>query len=86
MMEGWLVGGLGTLGGVLFGLAVCGVLARLDIGIAADVYMVEALQVRVDPLEVMMVMASAMVISHLATIFPALRAAGQQPVDAIRYD
>ncbi|MEC9466903.1 MAG: FtsX-like permease family protein [Myxococcota bacterium] len=86
VMEGWLVGGLGTLGGVLFGLAVCGVLARLDIGIAADVYMVEALQVRVDPLEVMMVMASAMVISHLATIFPALRAAGQQPVDAIRYD
>jgi lipoprotein-releasing system permease protein len=86
VMEGWLVGGLGTIAGVIGGLLICAVLARLDIGIAADVYMVEALQVRVDPLEVSMVVVAALVISHLATIFPALRAARQQPVDAIRYD
>lgn len=60
------------------------VLAKLKIAIAADVYMVESLQVRVRFFEVLLVVVSALVISHLATLYPALKAARQHPVDAMR--
>jgi lipoprotein-releasing system permease protein len=86
VIEGWLVGGAGTLAGLLLGLLVCFALAEADIAIAADVYMVEALQVRVQPLEIVLTAAATMVISHLATLYPALKAARQRPVDAMRYE
>lgn len=86
VMEGWLVGGLGTVLGVGLGLATCAVLNAVDLPIAADVYMVDALGVRVRPLEVVLTAGTAMMISHLATLYPALKGARQRPVDAIRYD
>jgi len=86
VMEGWIVGLLGTAIGVVFGLAICLVLGNLDIGIAADVYMVGAMRVQVNVAEVLVVVVASLVISHLATIFPALKAANKHPVDAIRYD
>lgn len=86
VMEGWLVGLLGTVLGVILGLAVSGMLKELDINIAADVYMVDSLKVLISPLEVAGTAVAALAISHLATIYPALRAARQAPVDAMRYD
>ena len=74
------------LAGVALGLAVCVLLSNLDLDIAADVYMVGNLQVRVDPFEVLGTAVAALGISHLATIYPALKAARQAPVDAMRYD
>lgn len=86
VMEGWLVGILGTFIGVVLGLGICLILGNIHIGIAADVYMVSAMRVQVNAAEVAVVVASSLVISHLATIFPALKAANKHPVDAIRYD
>lgn len=86
VLEGWLVGGVGTLLGLVTGLAVCAIIAELDISIAADVYMVEALTVRVRPFEILLTAGAALVISHLATLYPALKAARQRPVDAMRYE
>ncbi len=86
VMEGWIVGLLGTGLGVVLGLLICFILGNLDLGIAADVYMVGAMRVQVNATEVLVVVLASLVISHLATIFPALKAANKHPVDAIRYD
>lgn len=86
VFEGWLVGGIGTLCGVLLGLLASILVAKLNIGIAADVYMVESLSVRVQPFEVGLVAFAALAISHLATVYPALKAARQPPVEVMRYE
>ena len=86
ILEGWVVGLLGTALGVFLGVGVCEILSHLEISIAADVYMVEFLKVKINPIEIFLVVAAALIISHLATLFPALKAARQRPVDAMRYE
>lgn len=86
VLQGWVVGLVGTGLGVALGLAVCALLAEVGIGIAADVYMVESLKVRVWPLEILTTAGATLIISHLASIYPALKAARQHPVDAMRYE
>lgn len=86
VLEGVVVGLIGVLAGVAIGLGVCGLLAQLEISIASDVYMVEKLKIRIEAIEIGMVVFSALLISYLATIFPALKAAAQHPVDGMRYE
>jgi len=86
VIEGWLVGGAGTVLGLLLGLLVASIIEQMNIGIAADVYMVGSVDVQLNPTEICVTLLASMLISHLATIYPALRAARQSPVDAMRYD
>jgi len=55
---------------------------RLD----PDVYYVDRLPISVEPLDYVLVAASAMLITTLATLYPARAASRLPPVDGIRYE
>jgi lipoprotein-releasing system permease protein len=85
VLEGWITGVVGTALGTLLAGGATYVLAHLHVAIAADVYMVDALTVRLNPKEVAVTVAAALVICHLATLYPALRAARGKPIDLLRH-
>ena len=85
VIEGHFISAVGIVCGVALGLFLCFVLAHLRIHIAADVYLVDTLRVLVRPSEVVLIALGALEVAHLATLYPALRAARTMPVEAMRY-
>ncbi len=87
MVQGLLVGLVGTLAGLASGLGICHLLARYKfISLPSDVYYITTLPVRVEFWDVCLVSLSAVVISFLATIYPSWHASRLNPVEAIRYE
>lgn len=92
-MQGTLIGAIGVAGGVAIGVLVArnvGVLvAWLERLVGAELFSGEAYPVtelpsRVESAEVLQIAIAVLVVSLLATIFPAVSAARQQPADALR--
>jgi lipoprotein-releasing system permease protein len=86
MTEGVMIGGIGTVLGVITGLALMLGLQWFGVRLDPDVYYVDRLPINVDPFEYVMVAVSALLISTLATIYPAVAASRLRPVDGIRYE
>ncbi|GGH92378.1 lipoprotein-releasing system transmembrane subunit LolC [Pseudomonas fluvialis] len=95
MVQGCFIGVVGTLLGALLG-----VLAALNISaliawverslgmrfLSAEVYFIDYLPSRVQLADVLIVCAAALLLSFLATLYPAWRAARTQPAEALRYE
>ncbi len=86
ILEGAAVGLVGTVSGVLVGLAACWGLAKYQFPLDNNVYYLDSLPVLVQPWLVVGVAIGALVICLVATLYPASRAANTQPTDALRYD
>lgn len=87
MLQGLLVGLVGTLAGLISGLGICLLLARYEfISLPPDVYYISTLPVRVEFMDVLFVALAAVVISFFATIYPSWHASKLNPVEAIRYE
>jgi lipoprotein-releasing system permease protein len=87
VVQGLLVGILGTFGGMLAGLGICHLLAKYQfIKLPADVYYISTLPVRVQMGDVWFVSLAAVVICFLATIYPAWYASKLNPVESLRYE
>lgn len=95
MVQGTLVGVLGTALGVVLGVLLA---SNLDVivpwlerllgmhFINADVYFISELEARVNPADVLVIALSALLMSMVATLYPAWRAAKVQPAEALRYE
>jgi lipoprotein-releasing system permease protein len=87
MLQGLFVGIVGTVIGLCLGLGICQLLATYKfISLPADVYYISTLPVRVEWMDVFYVASAAVLISFLATVYPARYAARLNPVEALRYE
>ena len=87
MIQGLLVGLVGTVAGLASGLGICQVLAKYKfISLPSDVYYISTLPVKVVSGDVWFVALAAVIISFLATLYPSWHASRLNPVEAIRYE
>jgi lipoprotein-releasing system permease protein len=85
--QGMIIGGVGTLGGTALGLIVSYVIDHYGlIKIDSSVYFIDHLPVATEWKDVLLIVAASMVITALATLYPARQAAELYPVEAIRHE
>lgn len=84
MLEGTVIGILGTVGGLVAGFVACVILDRIQLDLPGDVYFIKTLPVLVRWEDLVAVCASAILICFLATIYPSWEASKLLPVEAIR--
>jgi lipoprotein-releasing system permease protein len=87
MMQGLIIGITGTTVGASAGYAAATVLTRYKlIRVPADVYQMSYMPFRVLPLDFALVVAGAILVCFIATIYPSRQAAKLDPVQALRYE
>ncbi len=87
MLQGLIIGIIGTTIGAVCSLALCWVLDTYRlIRIPMDVYQVTYVPFVVEPRDFLIVVGSAIVICFLATIYPSRQAAKLDPVQALRFE
>ncbi|WP_291988830.1 lipoprotein-releasing ABC transporter permease subunit [Luteitalea sp.] len=86
MLQGLIIGAIGTLVGALAGLGVTTVLDRYKlIRVPMDVYQVAYVPFKVQPDDFVLVVLAALAICFLATIYPSRQASRLDPAQALRY-
>jgi lipoprotein-releasing system permease protein len=87
MIEGLIIGLVGTLLGLVGGFGLCKLLATYQfVQLPRDVYYISTLPVKLDALDVTLTALAAIVISLVATLYPAWQASRLEPAEAIRYE
>jgi lipoprotein-releasing system permease protein len=84
--EGLISGGIGTVFGVVVGWALAKGLQLSGFRLSPDVYYVDRLPIEVNWSDYVTVAISALVITTIATIYPAIAASRLRPVEGIRYE
>ncbi len=85
-IEGFIIGGVGVVLGLVLGLLLCFIIWRYPIvELPADIYYLSRVPVSIQLFDVVAVVVMGVILSLLATVYPALRASKVNPVEAIHY-
>jgi lipoprotein-releasing system permease protein len=87
LMQGLVIGAVGTLIGMTIGVAAGFTIDHWRlIALDPQVYFIDHLPVRIDPLEVFFIVIASVAIAVTATLYPSAQAAKLFPVEAIRHE
>jgi lipoprotein-releasing system permease protein len=89
IVQGLVIGVLGTFLGAVLGYGLCEIIARVPIPMpgGGSVYYIDRLPVMVDPiLSYVLIPLGSVALCFLTTLFPARQAGKMEPVEAIRYE
>jgi lipoprotein-releasing system permease protein len=95
IIEGGVIGIVGTFFGTILGLLAAFNLEKITGFIenlfgfkilASDVYYIDKLPSQVNPLDIALIVMTAILISLLATLYPSWRASRLDPAEALRYE
>jgi lipoprotein-releasing system permease protein len=83
---GVFIGVIGTLGGAISGVGLCYVLRFVPLPLPDDVFYPPTMPVDIEPMTVVVICVSAMLLCFLATVYPAYYASRLNPVEALHYE
>ncbi len=87
MVEGLVIGFVGTVLGTAAGAIICKVQETYKIvRLRGDVYLLDALPILMKGTDLVLIASAALVLSFLATLYPSWQAARLDPIVAIRYE
>ncbi|MBI5585581.1 MAG: lipoprotein-releasing ABC transporter permease subunit [Deltaproteobacteria bacterium] len=87
VLEGLIIGVVGTILGLAGGIGLCEILKRYQfIKLPSDVYYISSLPVLMKGTDILFVVVATLGITFIATLYPAWQASRLDPVEAIRYE
>ncbi|RKH62038.1 ABC transporter permease [Corallococcus llansteffanensis] len=84
LAEGLQIGVAGGLLGLFSGLAWCLFIEKVGIKLDPEVYYIPALPVRIEPVQTALSVVIAVLVTYLASIYPALKASSVEPVEGLK--
>ena len=83
-LEGLQIGIAGGVLGLFAGLAWCLFIEKVGIKLDPQVYYIPALPVKIEPVQTILAVVIAVLVTYLASIYPALKASSVEPVEGLK--
>ncbi len=84
LAEGLQIGIAGGLLGLVAGLAWCWFIEKVGVRLDPEVYYIPALPVKIEPLQTAIPVVIAVLVTYVASIYPALKASRVEPVEGLK--